>query len=322
MFVLEAKIKIGKYSFRSISEVEINKSVDELTDTAIIRMPTRFKVKDGNEEKHTERVINPGDEVEIILGYENEYSGVEFRGVVSKVKPTIPLEIQCEDYTWYLKRKNITKAWNHKVTLKEILNEVIKGTPLRLAPNIPDVEFDKYIIKDASAAKVLQFMKDENGLSVYLNDDYELYCGLEQLNNSGQIAVYDLNLNIVENNLEFLKAEDRRIKVRYTYIDKENKRTTIEVGDEDGELRTFHTTVLQDATKMKELAEAELQSLKYEGYGGSVQSFLIPFATRGMTAKILDSEYPNRDGNYYINKVETRFGMSGARRNVYIKNRL
>ncbi|MDK7675107.1 late control protein [Weeksella virosa] len=322
MFVLGADIKIGNFVFRSINEVEITKSVDEITDIATISLPTKFKVKSDQKELYTEEAIKVSDEVVITLAYDGVYEGVEFKGVVSKIKPTIPLEIQCEDYTWHLKRKNITKAWNKGVSLKDILTEVVAGTDLKLSSDIPDVHYDKYIIQNASAAKVLQTIKEENGLSVFLTDDHELYVGLQQLTNVDQVAVYDLNYNLVENNLEFIKAEDKRLKVRYTYIDKENKRKTIEVGDDDGELRTFHTSVISDENKLKELANAELLKLKYDGYSGSIESFLMPFATRGMAAKILDKEHPNRDGKYFVNKVVTKFGMSGARREIFITNKL
>jgi hypothetical protein len=41
-----------------------------------------------------------------------------------------------------------------------------------------------------------------------------------------------------------------------------------------------------------------------------------------MKAKFIDSEHPNREGNYFIKKVVTSFGTGGARRKVTIGNRL
>jgi len=62
--------------------------------------------------------------------------------------------------------------------------------------------------------------------------------------------------------------------------------------------------------------------LKYDGFEGDITSFLIPYATRGMAAKIYDKEHPNRDGTYFIKKVVTTFGMGGARRKVTLGNKL
>ncbi len=72
MFVLEAKIQIGEFTFRSVHEVEITKSVEELADTAIIKLPTRFIVRQSGEEKYTEEAIKAGDPVTIELGYEGK----------------------------------------------------------------------------------------------------------------------------------------------------------------------------------------------------------------------------------------------------------
>lgn len=322
MFVLESNIEIGDYVFNAVHDVEITKSVDELGDTCVIQLPTRFKVKENNQEKYTEEAIKVGDEVKVTLGYENKYSGVEFVGYVKKIKPTIPLQIECEDKIWLLRRKNITKAWNEGTTLKEVLQEVVKDTPVQLVDTIIDVPLDKYIIKNANGAQVLQAIKKDMSLSVFINDDDKLYVGLQQLDNIGQEVIYDLNYNLVENNLEYKTKDERRIKVRYTYIGKNNERKEVEVGDADGELRTFHTSVISDEAKLKELATSEIERLKYDGFDGDVTSFLMPFATRGMTAKIIDNEHASREGNYFIKKVVTTFGLSGARRTVSIGSKL
>ena len=94
------------------------------------------------------------------------------------------------------------------------------------------------------------------------------------------------------------------------------------MGDADGEERTFHTSVISDEKKLEEMAKAEIEKLKYDGFDGEITSFLIPFATRGMKAKIVDSEHKNREGNYFIKKVVTTFGTSGARRKISIGNKI
>lgn len=322
LFVLESLVKIGAYEFNTITSIEITKSVDDLTDTAIITMPARFKVRKNGVLMDTDEALKVGDPVTITLGYERYYSGIEFKGYVSKINPKIPIEIICEDATWLFKRKNINKAWNKPVQLKEILQEVVKDTSIKLAANIPEMKIDKFIIQNANANQVLQTLKSDYGLSIYLNDNEELYVGLQQLNNIHQEVAYDLNYNLVENNLEYKTEESRKIKVRYTYIDKKNKKKTVEVGDPDGEVRTFHTSVISDEAKLKEMAKAELIKLKYEGFSGNVKSFLIPFATRGMTAKLINKLKPKQEGKYFINKVVTTFSDQGARRQAYITNKL
>lgn len=321
MFILEGKAEIGNFIFNSVNEIEITKSVEELGDTAIIKLPTRFKVKQNGEQKYTEDAIKVGDKVVITLGYQDKYSGVEFTGYVKKISPKIPMEIHCEDAMYLLRRKNITKSWE-QTTVKEVLQEVVQGTSIQLADNIPEIRLDKWIIKGANGTQVLESFKKDLLLTIFINDEGKLYCGLQQLTNINQTVVYDLNYNLVENNLEFKSKEERKIKVKYTYIDKENKRKSIEVGDADGEQRTYHTSVISDEATLEKMARAEIEKLKYDGFEGDVTSFLIPFATRGMKAKLLDSEHPNREGNYFIKKVVTTFGTSGARRKISMGNKL
>jgi hypothetical protein len=323
MFILNRKATIGNFTFNSVHEIEITKSVEELSDTAIIKLPTRFKVRQNGSQQFTEDAIKIGDKVVITLAYEGKYSGVEFTGYVKKISPKIPLEIHCEDAMWLLRRKNITKSWD-KTTLKEIVQEVIKGTPLQMSRFMQgqDIPLDKWIIKNANGAQVLESLKKDLAQTVFIDDEGKLYVGLQQLTNIGQTVVYDLNYNLVENNLEFKSKEDRRIKVKYTYIDKENKRKSIEVGDADGEQREYHTSVISDVKQLEKMALSEIEKLKYDGFDGDVTSFLIPYATRGMKAKIIDKEHPNREGNYFIKKVVTTFGTGGARRKVSIGNKL
>ena len=103
---------------------------------------------------------------------------------------------------------------------------------------------------------------------------------------------------------------------------KTNKKESIEVGDIDGEQREFTTSVISDTKQLEKLANAAIEKLKYDGFDGDVTSFLIPYATRGMKAKLLDSEHPKREGNYFIKKVVTSYGRSGARRKVTIGTKL
>lgn len=321
MFILNSKVTIGDYSFLSINEVEITKSVEELADTAVIKLPSRFKIRKSEALVYTEEVIKPGDKVTITLGYEEKYEGVEFIGYVSKVKPTIPLEIHCEDAMWLLRRKNINKAFG-KTTLKNVLEEVVSGTSLRLSDKIEEMGIDKLIVQDKNGSQVLQYLKETFSLSAFIEDNGKLYCGLQQLTNIGETAKYDLNYNLVSNDLEFKTEDDKKLKIRYTYIDNKNKKTIVEVGDPDGELRTFTVKNVSDEKILKQMATAELSKLKYAGFEGNVTSFLIPYATRGMSADIIDKEHPNRNGKYFIKKVETSFSTAGARRKVTIGNKL
>lgn len=322
MFLLEGSVAIGDYVFRMLHDVEITKSVDMLADTAVIKLPTSFKIKQNNILKYTEEAIIVGDAVTITLGYEGKYKGVEFKGFVKKIKAGYPIEVICEDKFWLLRRKNINKSWNNATSLREVLEEVVSGTEVELSDDIPDMPLGNFIIQNANGAQVLQRLKQDFRLTSFIDDDDKLYCGLRQLTNINEEASYDLNYNIIENNLEFKTEEERKFRVRYTYIASNGKKKHVEEGAEDGELRTFHTSVVSDEAKLREMALAEISQLRYDGFEGDITSFLIPYATRGMKANIIDEEYKNREASYFIKKVIIRYGTGGARRIVSIGTKL
>ena len=85
MFILESKVEIGSYIFNQVNEIEITKSVEELSDTAVIKLPTRFKVRQNGEQKFTEDAIKVGDKVTIAPhdGLFKSYAGVT--GIITKV---------------------------------------------------------------------------------------------------------------------------------------------------------------------------------------------------------------------------------------------
>lgn len=341
MFLLESNVVFTRmnkgveessYTFKSVHEIEITKSVDELGDTAVIKLPTRFKIKQNGKETggqmFVEKALQVGDKVKITLGYEGKSSKVEFVGYIKKISPKTPLEIHCEDAMWLLRRKNISESWKEKVDLKTVLQEIVKGTDIKVSDSVADFKLDKWMISE-NGAQALERLKKDFGFTAFITDEGTLYCGLQQLTNINQSASYDLNYNLVENNLEYKTKEGQEFNVKFTYIDpKTNIPIVGQAGDEGGEQRTYRTSTVSNKEELDKLAKAELEKLQFFGYTGDITSFLIPYATRGMKAILLDKEYVDsyghffREGSYFINKVVTTFGMNGARRKVSIRNKI
>lgn len=320
MFVLKGFFEIGDFRFTAINEVEIMHTVEEIADTAIIKMPKKFLVKDNGQLKYTEEAIKVGDQVSITIGYKGKYEKEEFVGFVDRIKYSTPMEIYCEDATWLLKRKQCLVS-KKNTTLKEVLESVVSGTGIKLAKNIIDKKLEKWVFK-GNGGQALAKLKSDFPYSIYLNDEGELYCGLQQMNNFNQVAIYDLNYNIVENSLEFKSTNDKKIKVVYESISKSNKKIKVEVGDDGGDKIEVKTKTISDLPTLERMAKAHLEKAKYDGYSGEVTSFLLPYATRGMAAEIIDKKRQNRKDKYFIKKVVTTYGMSGARRKVSISNKL
>jgi hypothetical protein len=265
--------------------------------------------------------ITPGDEVRIDLGYEDVYSGTEFTGYVRQVSPKIPVVVECENATYLMKRVNIVKAWKD-TTLKEVLNYLVdetnkagtgKSITLR-SELIPHIEFDTMRISNVSAARAVQDIKDKYRLRAYFRD-HELYVGFSYLDRPGEVG-YNLGLNVIEDKLTFRTADQVRLRVKATSIRKDNTRLNVEVGDGEGELISLTFFNIDDKAKLQDMAKEEIQRHKYDGFEGSLKTFLIPYATHGMTGKIFSPSYTDKNGSYHITKVLTTFGVNGARRDV------
>ena len=325
MFILEAKIKVNNITFDRIHDVKITKSVDLLADTAEVQLPMSAlfgNTESGYQKKRLEEEIKAGDPITITLAYKGVLEKVEFEGFVRWIKPNLPtITIVCEDAIYKVRQKSINRNFG-RTNLKEVLEYVVAGTGVELVGKIPEVNFDKFILKDVNGAKALEKIKDEYGLYTFIDDQGKLYTGLRQAKNIGESVVYDLYQNVVSHDLKFRRAEDVKINLKLVGVQKDNSKIEVLVGDSDGEQRTIYKYNISDAATLKKISEAELSNLKYTGYEGTVTGFYAPFVTRGMNVEIRDENYPDRTGNYFVPKVVITMGTNGGRRKLELGSKL
>jgi hypothetical protein len=321
MFIHRVHIQIGSYTFNRANSVEIVKSTELLTDTATIKLPLSAVLVDNDKRSQVEiaKLIKVGDKVEVKAWYDGyEVHTTQFSGYVKRLNYQMPVEIECEDATYLLRRKNINKSWK-ETTLKEVLNEILSGTGLTLKGDVPSIELEPFYIKNATAAFTLQKLKDEFGLTIYLDGD-KLYCGLAYTEDKGSV-IYNLtgeNTNVIKSgDLKYRAKEDIRMKVKAIAVQGDNSRLEVELGDEDGALRTLHFYNIKSLDVLKKLAKQEIEKYKFDGYEGSLLTFLIPAPVPGMTAVLNDPKF-DRSGSYYIKGVKTTMTTSGARHSVEI----
>jgi hypothetical protein len=325
MFVLDCNIKIGKFEFNRVHEVTIVKSVDLLSDTAVIKMPASAlfgNEEKGFEKKRLESEIKAGDKVEITLEYKDVFKKTEFVGFVKSIKPNTPIvEIQCEDAIYIVRKKRINKNFG-KTNLKEVLTFILDGSGVTIGDKIPAMPFDSFLIKNLNGAQALEKIKEKYRLSIFVDDDNKLFASLKETYNNGKIVKYDFYKNIIKHNIQFRRKEDIRLSVEVTGYKKDNTTIKIFIGDTDGEKRELRFRNITDKETLKKIAEEEYEKLKVNGYKGKITSFLVPYATRGMGAEIKDKNFPDRKGLYFIPKVTTTFGQNGARRIVELGSKL
>ena len=320
MFTLKCKIIIGNYELSAVTDVKIKRSIYSFVDTAVITLPTSARLQ--NEATNVPRSVltattfQEGDEVEIWLGYDNNLQR-EFKGFIKRVNAATPCEIECEGYSWQLRRKNILWATEKgKVTkLKELLGTLIKGTDIKLSDSIPDMDVQQFSEGNISGTQALDWIKNNLFLTVYFAED-QLYAGLAFIQQPDSAhAIYKIGVNMVKDDqLKFRNAEDAKILVKAISFDKLNKAVVGQAGDNSGAIRTIFAQNSKTKKELDELAESNISKLRYNGYEGKLTGFLEPFALPGYRAILQDDSYAQREGTYLIESTEVRFGTGGGRR--------
>jgi hypothetical protein len=323
-------IRIGEFRFSRANAVTIRKSTSSIGATAVIKMPVSAVIENKGERTglvEVQHTIKVGDPVSITLGYhtkDRDFEAEEFKGYVRRINPTIPLEVECEDNNFLLRKKNINKSWK-STTLKDVLKEIVSGTGISLINDLPDIALSPFYLRNTDGAFALQKLADEYGLTIYFLNDGALYAGLAYTRNAGEetLIINGDEVNVVDaDDLKFRKAEDVKLKIKAISFRGDNSKIETELGDEDGTLRTLNFYNIDNMAELKEMARQEIDKYKFDGYEGSVECFLIPFIYPGYKVNLTDETFPDRAGSYFVESTKVTAGDNGIRREIEISIKL
>lgn len=299
--------------FDFVNQVEIETSYENLTDTAKITIPRKLNFDGKPIAVGVDSIFKRGDTVKIELGYFPDLRTV-FEGYVSKVNPKTPIVLECEDKMFILKTTIISKYSKTSVTLKNLLTDII-GDVVEFR-TLLDVELGSFKVSNASVAKVLDTLKSDYGFYSYFVNGV-LNVGLAADSSDTQTIEYKFEENIIDDSsLEYQRSEDMRLKVKAVSINSsDNSKIEVEVGDEDGALKTFYT---QNATLegLRQFANLKLTEWKYEGFSGSFTTFGEPYVRHGDTAKLISDKFPEKNGLYEVVSVKRLLGMDGYKQDI------
>lgn len=321
MLVLNCIIQVGDLVFDFANEIEVKDNWKDKTNTAVIKVAKKVLVQNNGVAKgELGEVIKTGDAVKIYCGYDGKYK-LEFIGYVSEsLKLTVPLEIKCEDEMYQLKRRSLKP----KTLLKAKVSDLIKYIAPDYKSELLDSELGTFIIRNETPAQVLKRLQEESGLYSFFkigkNNEPVLVVGKPYLWGISEQApelpevIYHLQYNVVENDLQWKKKEDMRIKIKAVSILANNKRlNSVFEGDSDGETRSLTYYNLSQA-QLESNAKADYNKIKQDSYSGDVTGFGLPHTRAGQIARIVDTEYVKRDEKYFIDEVTVVFGVNGFRR--------
>lgn len=320
---LTSDITIGQYRFKGVNDLIIKKSVHNYTDTATLKLPATAVLKRNGvkptQSMQTAKQFKVGDKVSINLGYDGNFKK-EFVGFVKRVNFTVPVEIECEGYSWVLRnKKNIAKSWK-STTLKEVLQEMVKGTDIVLHPKIPHMPLKNIVLNNANGVQVVDYIKGLlKGVLTACFIDNVLFVGLSYMDLVEKTVKYKLGWNTIkDDDLKYHQAEDVTVKIELQFRKDSGKQVTTTAGTAGGIVKRDTLTAVTDEKSLQDIAKAKLLQESFNGYEGKITTFLVPYVQHGYRAELKDPKFSEREGNYFVESVETSFGVGGARRKVEI----
>lgn len=339
MFIPISDITIGQFRFSGVHEVTIKRSIHSIAETATIKIPAKARIlRNGTSEAQTvitSKQFVDGDPVTINLGYNGELR-TEFKGFVKGRNFDTPLQIECEGYSWLL-RRNSKSLFFKSVTVKQLLQEAVSSADPKNEIKVictADFTLSNISIDNASGFDIIEKISKytDNAITCCFIEPDVLWCGLvysayakgNDPFHQGTVS-YRPGYNIFhENTLRLRDANHDPTKVVYSRKQSNGHILSASSNVLSTTKRTYSKVLnqIKDANALTMLANEQAYQLNYAGFEGNLHTFLQPYVAPGYMAYIANTNYSEQDGNYLIESTETTFNTKGARRIVEIGPKL
>jgi hypothetical protein len=296
----------GSLIFDSVNKIEIDESVKELGNKATVTVPRNYKEING---VSILSLLKSGATVDIELGNDGQYFP-EFSGYLDEIESDAPLVLHIDDKFYPWKRNNLRKTLTN-ATLKDILHFAFPT----LTIDCPAVKVGTFPIGNVSSYQVLLKLNEELGFYSRLHDKtlsclwpFKISTGM-----SGIMHTYEFYTpTIKKNSLKYHRREDVKVRVRITSTDRAGKKIKYEVGAKEGEgsLYTMNLPNGLSMAQLKEYGDSWYNKLSFNGYSGNITGFGTPRTHAGDTLKIVDSQEPDREGNFLIDSVKIIYDLT------------
>ncbi len=314
-FNIDLRITIAeKYVFNVAETIHIENSTEKISDIAKVTLPREFKqLQESNNsisiaKKRLLDFKKVGDKIKIEAGYDGDL-GLEFEGYISRIGAEIPIELECEDEMWKLKKMQPINKTFSDISLKKFLQTIAPGYEIECF----DTHLGKIALENVTPFQALQEVKSKYPFKFFFRGKV-LHAGLSHDFKGQNKHEFNLNRNVRKGgDLKYETKEDRKFWVKAISKQKgTSKEVTYEFGDKGESERTLHCPINLDKEQLKQFAEDYIKKLRYDGYGGGFESWCYPRTKAGDSADLTDPNYPDkhRDGIYYINEVITDINRS------------
>ena len=320
-YTMDYEITIGQYRLQTVDKVHIVRSVEQLSDTAQITIPSHV----ANRQIAIDDKLSVGDRVCIKLGY-NGALQTEFEGFLNIIQNDADnYVLDCIDGLYHFKVR-MADVQLKPVTLPALLRRVVQtanaahGTSYKVECDY-NGGYDKFTIYHASGLDVLKKVQDEFKANIYFEGN-TLHCHAPyQCIKDEKPVILDFAANVESADLKYVKKEDKKIEVEVVSHRPDGKIDKATYGDMGGEKRSLVRDGIP-ANQIQRIAREEYNVWRYDGYEGSVTCWLIPFIEPTASVTLRDPEQPSRTGNYYVIATEVTFDSNGGKRVVTVGRRL
>lgn len=315
---MQSNITIGAYKPIKPHSVTWKRGVDNYSDTCSIKVPGIARLRSSDNQY---KLVNAAEQfaegmpVAAYAGYDGNLS-LRFLGFIRRINFTIPVEIECEGYSYLLRKiEGYTKSYK-TTTAKDILSDLIAGTAIKLSNDIPDIPLANIFFKNVKGTDVLDYLKDKCLLTINFNNDV-LYCGLRMAQQSKTIKLR-LGWNVIkDDDLKFETGKElATVNIQLEKRRNDGSKQKAKHGPKDGAVKILKYRHLTSESNVQELAIAEKEKLTYKGYEGSLTLFAIPIVMPGDAVSITDNRYPQRTGTYFVEAVDGGMTTSGGRQKI------
>lgn len=322
-FDANISVVIGNKQLTTIHGVTIKNDSKEIGSSCKIVVPLACRIQylDGAHDYLTDLAKNlfkSGDAVTITAWYNDDLGNkmptiTVFTGFVYEFIEGTPLTIECLDNIFLLNQTTINLFYA-STTLRQVLQDILKHTSVTLQLPTLDLNMTNLTFRLMSPAACLEWLKKELGLNITLVNG-QVYCNIAS--NTVQQAFLDTTRNVIKSNLQKPEAVYLKLKVKAWFIQENGKKTSLEVGDPQGELReVFFYRIPFSVQRYTQLAGEALIKYKQMKFSGLVETYLYPDIGLYWKVQYLDKHYPDRNGNYTVVGMDYNLTESGFHRHL------
>ncbi len=302
-------IQIGKTSLKTIEALEVISDVNNLSDTCTIDLPAYVH----NVPFDAEQVFTRGAVVTVKAGYNNQNKTI-FEGFLKAISANSPTRLTCEDGMYKFRTAIPNKSFKN-VSINTILNYIISNlSGFTLKSTVPGITFSQFNIINATAYEVLQKLKQETSISIYI-EGTTLNAHLAYTGESGRIrgnCTFNMQKNIQEgSSFTFLNGKDRNFLVKIEGLTKKNTKVEVQEGTEGGEVITLKRHNIEDKATLQKIAKEVFAIRNLDGY---MDSTLHTWGNANINVAdactIIDEDYPSRTSSYFIMSVTRKINTT------------